>query len=396
MVLRRRPPTASSSATSNTSSARPSSRRSSTSCSATISPTKKDQVKTVAIAYENFLFTQSLHDYLLKQARSAGIKVVVDEQYPLGGQDFTSMLTKIKAANPDAFLLINIMPSSVYITRQMGEVGFRPKLYAVNIGPMFPKKFTDTLGKSAENVVENGFWHPDLPYKGAKQYYDQFVAEVSRRRRRPTRPTRTSRPDPAAAIEQAGTLDRETIAQALRTGKFDTDPRPVRIRRPRRQQGPAQSSWCRCRTASAPSCGRRTSPSSSAEAAVLMGGNAPDREAVARRARLEERGVGRVATTFVQLLLFGVVWGGLYALIALGLNVIFGVMKILNIAHGELLMLGAYWRSGCSRCGTSVRCSACRSRPWRCVCSALIIQKLLIDPLVRAKPSRSRASKTPR
>jgi len=46
--------------------------------------------------------------------------------------------------------------------------------------------------------------------------------------------------------------------------------------------------------------------------------------------------------TGLQLLLFGLVWGGLYALIASGLNVVFGVMKILNIAHGELLMLGAY------------------------------------------------------
>ena len=48
------------------------------------------------------------------------------------------------------------------------------------------------------------------------------------------------------------------------------------------------------------------------------------------------------ATTFLQLLLFGVVWGGLYALIATGPNVTYGVMKILNIAHGELLMLSAY------------------------------------------------------
>ena len=47
------------------------------------------------------------------------------------------------------------------------------------------------------------------------------------------------------------------------------------------------------------------------------------------------------ATTILQLLLFGVVWGGLYALIATVLNVIYGVMKILNIAHGELLRLVA-------------------------------------------------------
>jgi branched-chain amino acid transport system permease protein len=45
---------------------------------------------------------------------------------------------------------------------------------------------------------------------------------------------------------------------------------------------------------------------------------------------------------YVQLVIFGLVWGGLYALAASGLNLIVGVMKILNIAHGELLMVGAY------------------------------------------------------
>jgi len=182
----------------------------------------KEQVKTVAIAYENFLFTQSLHDFLLKKLASLGVKVVVDEQYPLGGQDFTSLLTKVKAASPDAFIVIDIMPSAVYMTRQMGEVGFRPKLYAVNIGPMFQKEFTDTLGKSAENVVENGFWHQDLPYKGAKQYYDEFIAKYNKTPSTDAAYAYISTTILQAAIEKAGSLDREEITQALRGGKFDT------------------------------------------------------------------------------------------------------------------------------------------------------------------------------
>lgn len=43
-----------------------------------------------------------------------------------------------------------------------------------------------------------------------------------------------------------------------------------------------------------------------------------------------------------QLLLAALVTGFIYALVALGLNLIYGTMRLLNIAHGELVMLGAY------------------------------------------------------
>lgn len=47
-------------------------------------------------------------------------------------------------------------------------------------------------------------------------------------------------------------------------------------------------------------------------------------------------------TEFIQETAFGLLIGGVYALFASGLTLIFGVMKVVNIAHGALLILGAF------------------------------------------------------
>lgn len=43
-----------------------------------------------------------------------------------------------------------------------------------------------------------------------------------------------------------------------------------------------------------------------------------------------------------QVILNGLLLGGLYALAASGLNLVFGVMRVINVAHGEYMMLGAF------------------------------------------------------
>lgn len=48
-------------------------------------------------------------------------------------------------------------------------------------------------------------------------------------------------------------------------------------------------------------------------------------------------------TLFLQQLFNAVALGGVYALVALGLTLVYGVMRVPNFAHGGLYMLGAYF-----------------------------------------------------
>ena len=45
---------------------------------------------------------------------------------------------------------------------------------------------------------------------------------------------------------------------------------------------------------------------------------------------------------FVQNLLNGLTIGAFYALVALGYTMVYGVLKLINFAHGDLFMWGAY------------------------------------------------------
>ena len=62
---------------------------------------------------------------------------------------------------------------------------------------------------------------------------------------------------------------------------------------------------------------------------------------------------GRSMTDFVQNLVDGLGRGSLYALLGLGIAVIFGVMHLLNFAHGELITVSGYVTYWCFQAGLS-------------------------------------------
>src|SRR5438552_895889 len=46
--------------------------------------------------------------------------------------------------------------------------------------------------------------------------------------------------------------------------------------------------------------------------------------------------------TFIQQLINGLTIGSIYALIALGYTMVYGILRLINFAHGDIFMVGAY------------------------------------------------------
>ena len=47
-------------------------------------------------------------------------------------------------------------------------------------------------------------------------------------------------------------------------------------------------------------------------------------------------------STFIQTLIVGIRLGSVYALVALGYTMVYGIIRLINFAHGDFIMVGGY------------------------------------------------------
>ncbi len=152
----------------------------------------KNGLKTAAFIYEDTLFPKAsvtVPGAAVELAKKKGLQVLFVEAYPKGNTDFSAILTKIRAANPDVLGAATYFDDAVAITRQMRELNVNPKMYGVTVGGDLPK-FYELLGKNAEFVYGATQWEPELvtlragglipvarQYPGAGEFVDTYRKE---------------------------------------------------------------------------------------------------------------------------------------------------------------------------------------------------------------------------
>ncbi|MBI2117232.1 MAG: amino acid ABC transporter substrate-binding protein [candidate division NC10 bacterium] len=182
----------------------------------------KRGLKTVAIINEDTLFPKATVQGTVELAKKKGLQVVFVEAYPKGNTDFSAIMTKIRAANPDVLGAATYFDDAVAITRQMKELNVNPKMYGVTVGGDLPK-FYELLGKNAEYVYGASQWESELPYPGAKEFNTSYKKEF---------PGADLSYHSAGgyggcqalveAIKRAGSLDGEKIREAVLKLDFNT------------------------------------------------------------------------------------------------------------------------------------------------------------------------------
>ena len=178
--------------------------------------------KTAAVIYEDTLFPTSTALGAVEHLKTAGIQVVVEEKYPAKATDVSSVLTKVRDANPDMLIGGSYLPDAVLISRQSKELGVNPKLFAFSVGAAQPD-FAEGLGADANFVLGPSMWEPEIETPGNRAFVEEYRAKFPGRDPDYHSATGYSACQVLeAAVTAAGSLDREAIREQLVSLQMET------------------------------------------------------------------------------------------------------------------------------------------------------------------------------
>jgi branched-chain amino acid transport system substrate-binding protein len=174
----------------------------------------KRGLKTVAVVNEDTLFSKAAASGAVDLAKKKGLQVVFQEAYPKGNTDFSALLTKVKAANPDIIAAATYFDDAVALTRQMKELAVNPKMFGVTVGGDLPE-FYDTLKQNAEYIYGATQWEHVLPYPGNQEFFESYKKDFNHEPSYHSAAGYAGCLVYAEAVKRAGSLESDKVREQL-------------------------------------------------------------------------------------------------------------------------------------------------------------------------------------
>ena len=177
-----------------------------------------DPIKTVSILYEDTEGGQTWATGIREAAAKYGIEIVFDEGYPAGSTDFTTPITKVKAAGADAFLLFAYTSESILVAQAVQDLEVASKLNVGWGGLTSPEFYENDF---AEGWISMQSWSADMNDPDCQAFVAAHEAEYG------------ELPEPVAAnayndvwmikevLEDAGSADPDAIREAFLNIEID-------------------------------------------------------------------------------------------------------------------------------------------------------------------------------
>lgn len=139
---------------------------------------KKLNAKKVAVIQDNSIYGTSLGDQMKKMIPQYGGEVVTVESYNGDERDFYSVLTKVRAKQPDAIYIAGLMDAGALIIKQSRELGMKTTL--VGSGSMMSDKLIDLAGPASEGFAVSSMFEPSTPNKFGQIFTQAFRQKMKK------------------------------------------------------------------------------------------------------------------------------------------------------------------------------------------------------------------------
>ncbi|MFC3051919.1 ABC transporter substrate-binding protein [Kordiimonas pumila] len=310
---------------------------------------KGQTIDKVALVYEDGPFGQTVSDGYKHVLATEDVAIVSAQNFKTGSPDLSTQAAKLKASGADLVLSVAYVDDEVVLLRALAAQRYSPFVLGFGGGHVHPSLLQ--IGDLAEGTFGVVEWMSDIQKQASTDFVTAYKAAYGDVPLSNAAQAYASTWVAALALEGAGARDTVKVRDALRQLHVETGPASLLpgdvLAFDENGQNTVGNVIAEVVDGAFVTVWPEAVASSEVKNIVRLPAsiettNIPSDVPLEAGEKAETQQSGFSSAIIMQAVISGLANGAIYGLIAVGLTLIFGVMRVINFAHGEFLMIAMY------------------------------------------------------